>query len=813
MTPRTFILPVLLFILCFTGPAAAAILEVPAGHATIQAALDASAGGDTVRVARGIWAEHLVGPTHSVSLLSHYPFTGDTLDVQETVLDGQGSGTILRVRGLLPDSLVLCGFTLAHGFGVGYTGGALHLEPDVALHVSHCHFEDNQGDHNGAVLRTEGVLPNTRVRLDHVTLHNNARSEQLDPINFGIYIKTVEPVWISDLSVLAIDSGFNAGISVTRADTLTLKRVRVSGAHGFRIGVSNGNVLLIDSLVVRDMRVGATYLRAAQVQAKHLHFLGLEMWGPTSISLWGDSSITVDSLAVRGCWTHVPYSTISNEFNLLVVGCINATSTHHSRLSHFEFVDNLGGDTLAIPGHNMITALFSIQNARIEDGRIAGNVMHLWAATPTSMAAANYPLMRLQYYSDLDSARVTRCVFENNLVLDHDFYSLNPTNSQPNNDGRSLGVIVNGNAQRHVRRLEIDHLLFRNERQPNHVPEVSAIMTESVGSAFEVVAPSSLVEMIHIHDIVMDGIDDGGMYLGLGATTNVVERVTLRDVKRMGIFAGQTQAQDHQIRNIFVDGVVEQDMYLSYPYAWSMQSALLITDAFVTSNITVVNSNLTNLLCTYGPSTGILTANNTYSYFNNPSGAIYGNPSFAYSFADQTLPGTGNLTGSDPHFDNLLGAPWLAADSPCIDAGHPASALRDRQDPDNPGFALWPSQGTRRNDMGFTGGPGAAVLDTAWAVLPRWEPRTQPQAFTLGAPWPNPFNPVTRIPLTLQHPMPVRLVVHNLLGQQVAVLVDGILPAGTHHLPFQAGRLASGLYLVTLEAAGRAQTRTVTLLR
>jgi hypothetical protein len=138
---------------------------------------------------------------------------------------------------------------------------------------------------------------------------------------------------------------------------------------------------------------------------------------------------------------------------------------------------------------------------------------------------------------------------------------------------------------------------------------------------------------------------------------------------------------------------------------------------------------------------------------------------------------------------------------------------KDPEDPENPGFALWPSQGTPRNDMGFTGGPRAAVFDTAWVALPRWEPRTQPQTFTLGVPWPNPFNPVTRIPLTLQHPMPVRLVVHNLLGQQVAVVVDGILPAGTHHLPFQAGRLASGVYLVTLEAAGRAQTRTVTLLR
>jgi hypothetical protein len=167
----------------------------------------------------------------------------------------------------------------------------------------------------------------------------------------------------------------------------------------------------------------------------------------------------------------------------------------------------------------------------------------------------------------------------------------------------------------------------------------------------------------------------------------------------------------------------------------------------------------------------------------------------------------------DPLFDEVLGAPFLSAESPCVDAGHPASAYEDPEDPDNPGFALWPSQGTLRNDMGFTGGPHAALYDTTWTHLPTWEPKVRPQVFSLGAPWPNPFNPVTHIPLTLLRPMPVRLVVHNLLGQQVAVLVDGILPAGTHHLPFQAGRLASGVYLVTLEAAGRAQTRTVTLLR
>ena len=171
------------------------------------------------------------------------------------------------------------------------------------------------------------------------------------------------------------------------------------------------------------------------------------------------------------------------------------------------------------------------------------------------------------------------------------------------------------------------------------------------------------------------------------------------------------------------------------------------------------------------------------------------------------------MVGNDPGFDEELGAPYLASTSPCIDAGPPASFYNDPHDPANPGFALWPAQGGLRNDIGFTGGPQAALLDTNWSAVPNWEPRIHPQAFTLGAPWPNPFNPVARIPYALLRPMPVRLSVHNLLGQEVAVLVDGVMPAGTHQVAFRSGRLASGLYFVTLDAGGRAETRTVALLR
>jgi hypothetical protein len=61
--------------------------------------------------------------------------------------------------------------------------------------------------------------------------------------------------------------------------------------------------------------------------------------------------------------------------------------------------------------------------------------------------------------------------------------------------------------------------------------------------------------------------------------------------------------------------------------------------------------------------------------------------------------------------------------------------------------------------------------------------------------------------------MPVRLVVHDVLGREVATLVDGLQTAGTHEVAFEAGAQANGLYFYTLETADRSQTRTMVLLK
>ena len=79
----------------------------------------------------------------------------------------------------------------------------------------------------------------------------------------------------------------------------------------------------------------------------------------------------------------------------------------------------------------------------------------------------------------------------------------------------------------------------------------------------------------------------------------------------------------------------------------------------------------------------------------------------------------------------------------------------------------------------------------------------QPSSSRLTAIWPNPFNPSTQLAFELAQAGHVRLAIHNLLGQEVASLVDGQLTAGSHQFSFHAGNLSSGLYLATLEVEGQ----------
>jgi photosystem II stability/assembly factor-like uncharacterized protein len=88
-----------------------------------------------------------------------------------------------------------------------------------------------------------------------------------------------------------------------------------------------------------------------------------------------------------------------------------------------------------------------------------------------------------------------------------------------------------------------------------------------------------------------------------------------------------------------------------------------------------------------------------------------------------------------------------------------------------------------------------------------------PERFHLGANYPNPFNPQTTITYALPRGTEVHLAVYDVLGREVAVLVDGTRPAGRHAAVFEAGNLPSGMYLVRLNAGEHFETRSMTLMK
>ena len=92
-----------------------------------------------------------------------------------------------------------------------------------------------------------------------------------------------------------------------------------------------------------------------------------------------------------------------------------------------------------------------------------------------------------------------------------------------------------------------------------------------------------------------------------------------------------------------------------------------------------------------------------------------------------------------------------------------------------------------------------------------------PQAFALEQNYPNPFNPVTTIryavPASVGAGAGVRLSVYDLLGREVAVLVDEVRAAGSHQVSFDASALGSGVYLYRLTAGAETITRRMTLIK
>jgi hypothetical protein len=110
-------------------------------------------------------------------------------------------------------------------------------------------------------------------------------------------------------------------------------------------------------------------------------------------------------------------------------------------------------------------------------------------------------------------------------------------------------------------------------------------------------------------------------------------------------------------------------------------------------------------------------------------------------------------------------------------------------------------------------GIGAAWVFTRSGTPVREEAANVPLQFVLEQNYPNPFNPSTKIQFSIVHRQLTIVKVYDVLGREVATLVNAVKEPGTYTVEFDASSLASGVYFYRLQAGTYVETRKLLLLK
>jgi hypothetical protein len=179
----------------------------------------------------------------------------------------------------------------------------------------------------------------------------------------------------------------------------------------------------------------------------------------------------------------------------------------------------------------------------------------------------------------------------------------------------------------------------------------------------------------------------------------------------------------------------------------------------------------------------------------------------SYNDCRAAIPGANNIN-SDPLFSSThpdsMG--WFRIGSPCIDGGSDTATVGGRllTAPENDHYGHSRPVGGKPDIGAFEDGIWSGVGDKGGVI---------PSAFALKQNYPNPFNPSTVVTYELPVASHVWLGVYDLLGQEVAVLVNERKAPGHYQVKFEPIGLASGVYLYRLTAGQSVQTRRMIALK
>ena len=165
------------------------IINVPADQPTIQAGIDVSVNADTVLVQSGTYLENIYFNGKLITIGSLFLTTQDTSYISSTIIDGNGSGSVVSFEGGEESSSILTGFTITNGNT--NMGGGIYCEeasPSLINLIITNNYVSNLG---GGIYCAD----NSSLFLQNVTITDNSAEE-----GGGIYSS-----WNSNANLMEVE--------------------------------------------------------------------------------------------------------------------------------------------------------------------------------------------------------------------------------------------------------------------------------------------------------------------------------------------------------------------------------------------------------------------------------------------------------------------------------------------------------------------------------------------------------------------------------------------------------------------------------
>ncbi len=800
----------------------AIIINIPADQPSIQAGINVAVNTDTILVQPDTYFENINFIGKNITVASLFCTTQDTTYISQTIIDGDSIGSVVVFMNAENSNSILSGFTIRNGSGFYARGGGIKCINNSSPKLKNLVVTENTAGYGGGISCENNSNP---ILENLIVVNNHAYGAGLGGGLFCMFDSS--PVIINSL-ISSNTALYGGGCYYESNCNSNLENVSINNNSAKYNG---GGLYCVDFCSLSLLNVKIFENSADQGGGIYYRYSYPPILENVTIK---------ENSATKGGGIYTRNSSLNfdteNRCNIF----LNYAGLGNDLYDQAGTVINVVVDTFTIiqPDEYSVYPLnhftFDIENSKIEQVQNdlyvnpSGSDTNSGLNSDDPLQTISFALTKINS-EDQHKIFLSNGTYSSNLSGEH--FPLNCKSNISIIGENELFTILDGDNLRKLiyarndSMFSIEHLTITNgfafspngsgggiycymsNPSFNHI-SVTSNSASSGGGIF-----CEWYSNLTMNNITITGnstsYDSGGGILSDEYSSIEIVNGSIKDntSSRSGGGLGLGSFTNSDLKNV----VISNNSAIYYGggiYTWRANSYF--------ENITIVNNNANSGGGIYSRFDANQELLNCIFYNDTPQEIYLYEDSFpseiSISFSDieggedGIVVNNGTLNwlecniNENPLFVASGEFPFsLQVDSPCIDAGHAGFIFRDPEDPFNPGYALYPANGTITNDMGAYGGPNVS----GWLPVYVEDYKVHPIHCNILKNYPNPFNPSTTISFSILEESTVDLVIYNIKGQKIISLLNDQISAGEHSIVWNgkdvAGKkVSSGVYLYKL---------------